>query len=300
MLLNIFTDFFASVPGQWTEFVENLPRFLPVIGMLIIIESLLSVDNAAVLATMVMDLEPKQRARALKYGIVGAYVFRGICLILAGVLLQVWWLKPLGGLYLLYLVYKWWRGRRTPEPQDDADHVPDKQQTWLYRATVGRIGNFWATVALVELMDLAFSIDNVFAAVAYSPNIIAIWIGVFIGILAMRFVAQGFVRLMEKYSFLEVCAYLVIAVLGLKLSASVVTHFQPCSALAIFIEGSAECNALRSIKPPEGHHETVYGDVVTTVLTLSIFFLPLMSSLLFNWPKHQPRAQREPHSLDKV
>lgn len=291
MLLNIFSDFFSSVPSQWAEFVDHFPRYLPVIGMLIIIESLLSVDNAAVLATMVMDLEPKERARALKYGIIGAYVFRGICLILAGVLLQVWWLKPLGGLYLLYLVYKWWRGRRTPQHEDDADYVPDKKQSWFYRVTVGRLGNFWATVALVELMDLAFSIDNVFAAVAYSPNLIAIWIGVFIGILAMRFVAQGFVRLMEKYSFLEVCAYLVIAVLGLKLSLSVVTHFQPCSAIAIFIEGSAECNAERGITPAPGHHETVYGDIVTTVLTLGIFFVPLVSSLLFNWPRHQPRRR---------
>ena len=157
VLLDIFSDFFYSVPAQWAEFIDHLPRYLPVIGMLILIESLLSVDNAAVLATMVMDLEPKQRARALKYGIIGAYVFRGICLILAGVLLQVWWLKPLGGLYLLYLVYKWWRGRQTPNiRQDDANYVPDKQQTWLYRMTVGLLGNFWATVALVELMDLAF------------------------------------------------------------------------------------------------------------------------------------------------
>ena len=292
VLLNIFSDFITSVPEQWAEFIQNFPRYLPVIGMLIIIESLLSVDNAAVLATMVMDLEPRQRARALKYGIVGAYVFRGICLILAGVLLQVWWLKPLGGLYLLFLVYKWWRGRQTPEREDDSDYVPDKQRSWFYRVTVGRIGNFWATVALVELMDLAFSIDNVFAAVAYSKNIIAIWIGVFIGILAMRFVAQGFLRLMEKYSFLEVCAYMVLAVLGLKLSLSVITHLQPCSALAIFIEGNAECNAVRGIPPVEGHHETVYGDIVTTALTLSIFFIPLLTSLLFNWPRHEPRIRR--------
>lgn len=51
----------------------------------------------------------------------------------------------------------------------------------------------------VEIMDLAFSLDNVFAAVAFTPNILLICIGVFIGILAMRFVAQRFIKLMEKY-----------------------------------------------------------------------------------------------------
>ena len=56
---------------------------LVIIFNLIIIESLLSVDNAAVLATMVMDLPPDQRKRALRYGIIGAYFFRGVCLIFA-------------------------------------------------------------------------------------------------------------------------------------------------------------------------------------------------------------------------
>ncbi|MFM7036025.1 MAG: proton-conducting transporter membrane subunit [Planctomycetia bacterium] len=41
----------------------------------------------------------------------------------------------------------------------------DKNNNWFYRVTVGSLGNFWATVCLVELMDMAFSIDNVFAAV---------------------------------------------------------------------------------------------------------------------------------------
>src|SRR5687767_15945728 len=70
---------------------------------LIVIESLLSVDNAAVLATMVMDLPKSQRARALKYGIIGAYVFRGIMLVSVSFLIKFNWLKFVGGLYLVYL-----------------------------------------------------------------------------------------------------------------------------------------------------------------------------------------------------
>jgi YkoY family integral membrane protein len=90
-----------------------------VILNLIIIESLLSVDNAAVLATMVMDLPEKQRQRALKYGIIGAYVFRGLALLFASWLIKIWWLKAVGGAYLLYLCISYFITKNTPDEKDD-------------------------------------------------------------------------------------------------------------------------------------------------------------------------------------
>jgi len=278
------SDYYHSIPSQWSDFIHHFPQYIPVIGVLIVIESLLSVDNAAVLATMVMDLPKEQRNKALKFGVIGAYVFRGICLILAGFLVTIWWLKPLGGLYLLYLVYQWRRGKQTENKGDD---LIDKKTNWLYRNTVGVLGTFWATVALVELMDLAFSIDNVFAAVAFTPNIIAIWIGVFIGILAMRFVAQGFVRLMEHYPFLESCAFLVIGILGVKLLLSFYTHYYPCAPLTLFLEGNHECLHAQGSPIPQGMHEIANGDILTSILTLGIFILPILSSLLFNYPRRR-------------
>ena len=218
------------------QIFDNPAASLAIVGNLIIIESLLSVDNAAVLATMVMDLPEKQRNKALKYGSWGAYIFRGLAMIFASFLIQIWWLKPLGGLYLLYLVYDFWKGKQTPEKEDD---ILDKNSNWLYRSTVGALGNFWATVALVELMDMAFSIDNVFAAVAFTDNIILVCFGVFIGILAMRFIAQWFVKLMETYSFLETAAFVVIAILGLKLGLSIFEHYQPESPVSRFLGSHA-------------------------------------------------------------
>jgi YkoY family integral membrane protein len=247
------------------QIVDNPASSLAVIGNLIIIESLLSVDNAAVLATMVMDLKPEQRSKALRYGIWGAYIFRGLAMIFASFLIKIWWLKPLGGLYLLYLVYDWYKGKQTESKEDD---FIDKQSNWLYKATVGTLGNFWATVALVELMDMAFSIDNVFAAVAFTPNIILVCIGVFIGILAMRFVAQAFVKLMEKYTFLETSAFVVIAILGVKLTLSLYEHFQPESSLSKFLISHT-------------------AEIVTSILTMTIFFIPILTCWLFNFPKKQ-------------
>ena len=69
-----------------------------------------------------------------------------------------------------------------------------------------------------ESKDKRFvALTSVFAAVAFSPNIILVCTGVFIGILAMRFVAQGFVKLMETFPFLETSSYVVIGILGIKL-----------------------------------------------------------------------------------
>jgi len=263
------------------QILDNPVPSILVILNLVIIESLLSVDNAAVLATMVMDLPKEQRNKALKYGIIGAYVFRGLALLFAAFLVKLWYLKPLGGLYLLYLVWDWWKGKQTEDKEDD---FVDKKGNWLYKMTVGSFGNFWATVALVELMDMAFSIDNVFAAVAFSKNIIIIWIGVFIGILAMRFVAQGFVSLMEKYPFLETCAFIVIAILGIKLTLSIYTHFQPCSQLSLFLEGEHACLEAKGQPIPTGH-AMVWGDIVTSILTVAIFLVPILFSSAFGGKK---------------
>ena len=186
-------------------------------------------------------------------------------MIFAAFLIQIWWLKPLGGLYLLYLVYDWYKGKQTETTEDD---ILDKESNWLYKLTKGSLGTFWATVALVELMDMAFSIDNVFAAVAFSPNIILVCAGVFVGILAMRFVAQAFVKLMEKYTFLETSAFVVIGVLGIKLTLSLYEHFQPQAAFSKFL----------------GSHA---ADIGTSVLTMAIFFVPILTCLLFNFPKKQ-------------
>ncbi len=254
-------DFIHTILGN------DIQAALLIILNLIVIESLLSVDNAAVLATMVLDLPHEQRKKALRYGIIGAYVFRGLALLLSQYLINIWFLKPLGGLYLLYLAFDFFKGKMNQTDSDDeAGDANNKEENKIYKLIISWVGQFWATVALIEIMDMAFSIDNVFAAVAFSDNIYLIWIGVFIGILAMRFVAQAFVSLMEKYPFLEYAAFIVIAILGIKLTISVVTHFDKESLISKFLESEST-------------------DLLISALTVGIFAIPLLTSFLFNFPK---------------
>ncbi|MFB0498450.1 TerC family protein [Mucilaginibacter sp. NFR10] len=259
----------------------DLKAGLLIVLNLIVIESLLSVDNAAVLATMVLDLPPHQRKKALRYGIIGAYVLRGVCLFLAAWLVSVWWLKPLGGLYLIYLSFNYFKGKLKKADGDAEEETVDKNKNWLYRSTVGLIGNLWATIALVELMDLAFSIDNVFAAVAFTDHKMLIYIGVFIGILAMRFVAQAFVRLMEKFTFLETVAFIVIGVLGIKLASSLFVHLYPEAGFSKLMEGES-------------------ADIFTSVFTVALFIIPVLTSLLFNFPKRHTTEPKVAEAAEDV
>jgi YkoY family integral membrane protein len=197
---------------------------LIIILNLVVLESLLSVDNAAVMAIMVKDLPGKQKQRALRYGILGAYVFRGLSLLLVSWLMNVVWLKILGGLYLCYLFI----GHLTKRVDTLEEGVVPRKGNRLSRYFDRKIGHFWSVVILVNLMDLAFSIDNVFAAVALSDKFWVVMTGVAIGILAIRLVAVKFVKLMEKFPQLEWSAYLVILILGLKLCASGIIHYIPC------------------------------------------------------------------------
>lgn len=250
------------------EFLEQLfgtdvESAAVIIFNLIIIESLLSVDNAAVLATMVMDLPQGLRARALRFGILGAYIFRGLCLIFATHLIKIWWLKPMGGVYLLYLAYDFFQGKSTPQTSDD---TLNKQEKWFYRITLGWMGPFWATVVAVEVMDLAFSMDNVFAAVAFTDNIYLICTGVFIGILAMRFVAQWFVRLLEQNPFLEYSAFIVIGILGLKLFMALPNHFY-------------------RHEPWVHAMESEEADLIISLVTAGFFFVPMITARIINWPR---------------
>ena len=179
---------------------------------IMILEIVLSIDNAAVLAAMVKELPKEQQKKALTYGIAGAYVFRGFALLFASVLIKLVWLKVAGGLYLMYLAYT---ALSTNVEQGGESKMTIK---------IPFLSALWSTIVAIEMMDLVFSIDNVFAAVAFTPNLWLICGGVFIGILAMRFATTKFVKVLEKNPILERVAYWVIGALGLKLVSSYWLH----------------------------------------------------------------------------
>ena len=201
-------------------------NFLYVIIQVIFLEGILSIDNAAVLGAMVSVL-PKddmipwptplkflarpihrllggQRPSALKVGLLGAYLGRGLMLVMANIVIHNHYLKILGAAYLIRLALE-----NLGEPE-----AGEEQQVGAKR--MERKG-FWRVVLAVELADLAFSLDNVVAVVALSDNLPIIMFGVLIGIVAMRFAASIFTWMILKEPILKPAAYMVVFNIGAEL-----------------------------------------------------------------------------------
>jgi YkoY family integral membrane protein len=169
---------------------------------LAILEGILSVDNSLVLAILVRALPREQQKKALMYGIAGAFFFRIVALVFAAHLMRFVAFKIVGGGYLVYLAMK----HMFFFYKEDA-FQPDK-----------KIGaSFWKTVLVVELTDIAFSIDSITTAVAMSDKLLVVWLAGIMGIIFLRFAAGFFIRLMEKLPKLEDLAYQLIFFVGTKL-----------------------------------------------------------------------------------
>jgi len=177
------------------------------IALLVALEGLLSADNAMVLAVLVLGLPKRQQRKALRYGIVGAFVFRGAAILLAVYLIKLGWVKLLGATYLMYLVYRHFGGTQTAEERRAAPPA----QPWL------GLTAFWATVVKVELTDIVFAIDSILVAVAMSPKTWVILTGGVLGIVMMRMVIGQLLALVERYPALVDGAFVIIAWVGFKL-----------------------------------------------------------------------------------
>lgn len=206
-----------------------------IIIQLIFLEGILSIDNAAILGAMVARLPehdpipwPKslkrighifdkslgaQRLAALRVGLIGAYAGRGIMLLLASVIVQNPWLKVIGAIYLIRLALDD-LGAPGHEGSEDDSMRPVKY------------AGFWVTVLNVELMDLAFSLDNVVAAVSLSDHILIVMLGVAIGILVMRFAAGIFSHVVEREPILKPAAYILVLNIGIEILLEEFAHVE--------------------------------------------------------------------------
>lgn len=222
-ILSTYWKFFDL--AMWQEVLMD-PVSWGLISALIIIEGLLSADNALVLAVLVKHLPDKQRKRALMYGMLGAYFFRFLFIGIGVYLVEFWFIKVLGALYLGWLCVAHFLHIGN---EDSVKEV--KRSGWMVRL----FGTFWATVISVELMDIAFSIDSIFAAFAISDQVWVLLIGGMLGILMMRTIAGVFLIIIEKIPELEATAFIIIGVIGLKMLVSVFNIHIPHYLFFLFL-----------------------------------------------------------------
>ena len=177
------------------------------IALLVLLEGLLSADNALVLAILVLGLPRKQQRKALRYGILGAFFFRIVAVLLAVYLIQIAWVKLIGALYLLYLsASHFFAGGGAEARRQVRPATP-----WM------GLTAFWATVVKVELTDIVFAVDSILVAVAMSPKTWVVITGGILGIITMRMVIGKLLTLVRRYPALVDGAFIIIAWVGVKL-----------------------------------------------------------------------------------
>ena len=177
------------------------------IGVLVVLEGLLSADNALVLAVMILGLPRLDQKKALRYGLVGAFGFRTLATALATHLIRVGWVKILGGLYLIYLTLQHFTQGGSAEERVR----PKPAHPWL------GLSALWGTVVKVELVNIAFSVDSILVAVAMSRKFWVVLTGGLLGIVAIRVVIGQLLSIVRRYPTIVDGAFVIIAWVGIKL-----------------------------------------------------------------------------------
>jgi YkoY family integral membrane protein len=254
-----------------------------IIFSIILLESILSIDNAIVISTIANKAKPEDREKVIKYGIIGAFLFRGLALFAVSWLMSNpeigGFAKFLGAIYLIKMGYI----IITPE----ADSIEEGEvPSWLESSLkfLGISGTMFIILE-VEIADFIFSIDNLFASVAFTENvkgtiygyplnIVLTIIGVFLGIITMRWITVKVMKLIDKYPSLNSSAGIVILLLGVKLLISgIITLLEP-NSLSFFQEIINKLIFIANvIKPYTGSH---YSDFIFSSVMMLIFIIPLV------------------------
>lgn len=250
---------------------EGLFEDASIVLALLLLEAVLSFDNAAILAAMVRKLPMKDRKKALLYGLVGAYALRFAAILLASFLIANPILKVLGGGYLLFIGLKHFYGMVRHKPHDHKEH--ELKTGFLTRLGIPALV---AVIIQIELVDLAFAIDQVIVAVAFTPKIWLIVTASFIGILFLRLAAALIARVMDWLPLLEHMAYIAVTYVGVKL---ILLYPMP------FLN--------------DGHGVHI-PTAISISITLALFVLPVAVKLVFGIPRsiaagtHVAAANAEP------
>jgi YkoY family integral membrane protein len=229
--------FFAALTifGQRADAAD-----IAVVLLLVVLEGVLSIDNALVLGLLAKRLPPERRKQALTYGLIGAFVFRVVAICTASLLLQWTFVKFLGGAYLVYIALQHIlfgggeheekkieldaQGNPILHDEKDVEAPEGSAERAAKHLKIARAArHFWYTVAVIELTDVAFAVDSILAAMALAGSRQdKLWVvitGGIIGVILMRFAAVVFIRLLEKFPRFELAAYLLVLIIGSKLLA---------------------------------------------------------------------------------
>lgn len=162
--------------------------FWVAIGQIILIDILLGGDNAVVIALAVRKLEPAKRKLGIIWGTVGAIGLRVVLIFFALALLQIPFLKLVGGVLLLWIGVK----LLIPDHDDGHENIASSDRLWI-------------AVRTVIIADLVMSIDNVIAIAGAAQNagggneIPLVIFGLIVSVPIIIWGSQLVIKLMDRF-----------------------------------------------------------------------------------------------------
>jgi len=180
------------------------PEQLTILGQIIFIDLVLAGDNAIIIGMVASKFPVEQRKKVIFWGIGGAVILRIILTMLTAYLLQITGLRLVGGLLLLYIVYKLYTD--VIKGQSDEEDVKVDNSS------------FMKAIWTVLLADFTMSLDNVLGvAGAEGDHYVLLIFGLALSIILMATAANLISGWIKKYKWIAWAGLLAILVVAVEL-----------------------------------------------------------------------------------
>ncbi|MDB3947311.1 TerC family protein [Candidatus Pelagibacter sp.] len=180
------------------------PEQLTILGQIIFIDLVLAGDNAIIIGMVASKFPVEQRKKVIFWGIGGAVILRIILTMLTAYLLQITGLRLVGGLLLLYIVYKLYTD--VIKGQSDEEDVKVDNSS------------FMKAIWTVLLADFTMSLDNVLGvAGAAGDHYMLLIFGLALSIILMATAANLISGWIKKYKWIAWAGLLAILVVAVEL-----------------------------------------------------------------------------------
>jgi YjbE family integral membrane protein len=180
------------------------PEQIAILTQIIFIDLVLAGDNAIIIGMVASKFPPEQRKKVIFWGIGGAVVLRIILTLLTAYLLQITGLRLIGGLLLLYIVYKLYVDVIKGSENEEDIKVDNS--------------SFLKAIWTVLLADFTMSLDNVLGVAGAAGDHYGLLVfGLVLSIILMATAATLISGLIKKYRWIAWIGLLAILVVAVEL-----------------------------------------------------------------------------------
>ena len=180
------------------------PEQLTILTQIILIDLVLAGDNAIIIGMVASKFPLEQRKKIIFWGIGGAVILRIILTLLTAYLLQITGLRLLGGLLLLYIIYKLYT-----DVIKDSDHQEDIKVD---------NSSFLKAIWTILLADFTMSLDNVLGVAGAAGDHYKLLIfGLVLSIALMAFAATLISNWIKKYKWIAWAGLIAILIVAIEL-----------------------------------------------------------------------------------